>query len=160
MPTTTQVITGIPDVSPLFVFNGRTGHVAETRTDGVVRFRLAIPVSAEDIRLAKVENITDLTGDPQHYEIDVLIRHLTDAPEVLPGREVPAALVDAAEREIGVAYRRAYWNGGGFPQEFWGVIRETITRADLGNLIPESLATKEDARAWVYDYAARERFGL
>lgn len=159
-------IAGIPTASPFSVFNGRTGHVVETRSHGVVRIRLAVPVSIEDARLAEVHSIADLTSDPQRYEIDVLDKYLTsDVPEVLPGREVPTDLVEAAYAEIGSAYRRAYRrsdaDGLALTQaEFWGAVRQFVTRRTLDALIPESVVTPEDARAWMYDHAKREQFGL
>jgi hypothetical protein len=163
-------IQGIPTASPFAVFNGRTGHVVETRTHGVVRVRLAQPVSTEDARLAEVQHVGWLTEDPQRFEIDVLAKYLTDAPIVEPGREVPMAIVDAAFAEIGAAYRQANrapvaatiaLRSEAFRSvEFWGMVRETVTRRMLDSLIPESVATAEDARAWVYDYAAREAFGF
>jgi hypothetical protein len=161
MSTTTFVkIDGIPLASPFSVLNGRTGVVTSRRASrfGTFLVILSQPISAEDVRLSDMTSLADLTEDSEGREVEILGTYLEDAEPVKPGREVPAAIVNAAFAEIGAAYRRSQRHVGA--TELWGMVRETITRQDLAALIPESVVTGEDARAWVYAHAAATSFGF
>jgi hypothetical protein len=172
MSTTTFIkIDGIPLASPLSVFNGRTGVVTGRRASrfGTFLVILSQPISTEDVRLSEVASLADLTEDPEGREVEIRGAYLENATPVEPGHEVPAAIVNAAFAEIVSAYRRSQRHVGATiaeraatfdATELWGMVRETITRTDLGNLIPESVATSEDARAWVYAHAATTSFGF
>jgi hypothetical protein len=172
MSTTTLVkIDGIPLASPFSVLNGRTGVVTSRRASrfGTFLVILSQPISAEDVRLSDMASLADLTEDSEGREVEILGTYLEDAESVEPGREVPAAIVNAAFAEIGAAYRRSQRHVGATiaeraamfdATELWGMVRETITRQDLAALIPESVVTSEDARAWVYAQAAATHFGF
>lgn len=142
--TTAVKINGIPASSPFSALNGRTGNIVETRTHGVVRIRLALPLSTQD---------TDLSSDPTGFEVDVLTKYLTDAPIVEPGRMVPPSLALAAHVEICRMVSADV-------SELWTLVKSCFSPMQLRHLIPESVATRADARAWVHAHAAQTSFGF
>ena len=165
--TTLVKIDGIPLASPFSVLNGRTGVVTTRRASrfGTLLVILSQPLSAEDVRLSGMASLADLTEDSEGREVEILGTCLKDVEPVEPGRETPLAFVNAARSEIVVAQRRAERrrdeNGTTLTQaEFWSMVRELVTRSDLATLIPESVVTSEDARAWVYAHAVATRFGF
>ena len=148
-------INGIPAASPLSVLNGRTGVRIERGGSRFGTFRLVLsqPISAEDVRLAEVASLADLTEDAEGSEVEILDTCLENAEPAEPGREVPPSLALAAHTEIIRMARQG-------TSEMWALAKAHFSPMQLRHLIPESVVTDADARAWAHARAASTGFGF
>jgi hypothetical protein len=165
MPATATAvkIAGIPVDSPFSVFNGRTGHVVGPGRFGLVQVRLTFVITADEVVLAFGPDgtVADFTDDSSGHDVYTLGKFLVDAPIVEPGRleEDMDDLALAARSEVRRMARKVRGEGTG--SELWQMVAERgQALAYFANLIPESVATPEDAIAWVHEHAARECFGF